>query len=169
MQTTCTFPECVLQYEYDGTNFPITHLNNGAQLYYNNTDVYAPGYSRSILNARRADDHYEIIFDSNDSMNMTNGVFMGNILVNGSNNVITGIGEIQGTITLNDLNSSLIFAMGGSVLSTISLNSGMLILMNDIAMLSPNCFTTGGRYYKPSKLPNDIRSTRSCKYGNLYI
>ena len=158
MQTTCTLPECLLQYEYDGTNFPATYLNDGAQLYYNNTEVYAPGYSRSIINARRAGTQYEIVFDSNDSMNMTNGAFMGNILVVGSNNIITGIGEVRGTITLNGQNSSLIFAMAGSILSTISLNSGMLILMNDITMIQPNCFTSD-RYNKSPELPNDLRSS----------
>ena len=144
MQTTCTFPECVLQYQYDGTHFPPTYLNNGAELYYNNTEVYAPGYSRCTVNGRRAGVDYELIFDSNDSMNMTNGVFMGNILVNGSNNIITGIGEIQGTITLNDQSASLILAMSGYIMSTISLNNGMLILMNDITMIQPNSFTSSG-------------------------
>lgn len=144
MATTCTYPTSTLEFEFDGTHFPTTTLAPDAKLYYNNTRVIIPGYGDGTFNARR-EGAFPFILDTNDSIYIANGYFVGGINIIGDGNIIAGSGSIAGPLVFSSSNSVLTLNLAtGSILSTITLNGGTLKLLQDIYVKSPNCFSGPG-------------------------
>jgi len=143
MATTCTYPTSTLEFEFDGIHFPETTLAPDAKLYYNNTRVIIPGYGDGTFNARR-EGTFPFILDTDDSIYIANGYFVGGVNIIGAGNIIAGSGSIAGPLVFNDGSSRLALNLVGSVLYPIMLNGGKLTLQNNINVNLSNCFSSSG-------------------------
>ena len=78
------------------------------------------------------------------SIYLASGILYENVAVSGSENGISGTGNLNGNIILTDSNSYLMLEVIGSCLSTIDLNGGTVTLMSGITLQQPNCFLSHG-------------------------
>lgn len=75
-----------------------------------------------------------IILDNGGNLTLNHGYIDQNITINRHNNIISGIGNINGEITLNDVHTSLsIDVITTFETNNLSLNHGLLILNKDVA------------------------------------
>lgn len=143
LATTCTFPQCIIEVDYNGISGPITTMASGVKLYCNKTNLNVPGVGAATITARR-EGTYACVFDDDGSMYFSGGMYPGNIKVNGTNNNLLGNGTLVGNIIFYDSNSTLTSSLEGAILGNISLNGGLFNLRNNIFFEDQANFSTTG-------------------------
>lgn len=103
-------------------NFLIQFLNSKLKFPALELDVTCDSLARSVL----------FMDGDGDSLSFSKGILPVPINVSGSKNIISGNGSLAGIVTLQDSLTTLTCALNGTILNSIAMNGGNLVLLADL-------------------------------------